>query len=256
MIIYKIVDTQTGDAYVGKTVKKAKDRFREHLRLLSQNKHHNIRLQRIYNKNPERLKLQILEEGILHETALNERECYWIMIQGSLNITTGGEGGDTISNHPNKAEIIKKMQRPSPKGSNSPSYIPLTQEQKTTLVETWSMLEIKSLKLLAEASGLSPYLCRRHLIEEGLYIKDKTNQTQKRMLEKGLLKGSRTPNLTEQQIEYIKKAYIEDWKSCKKIGAEMGFKSESTPLRVIKEAGLLRKQGEWTTHSNIERNKK
>jgi hypothetical protein len=256
MVIYKIVDTQTGDTYVGKTVKKAKDRFREHLRLLSQNKHHNIRLQRIYNKNPERLKLQILEEGMLHETALNERECYWIMMQGSLNITAGGEGGDTISNHPNKAEIIKKMQRPSPKGSNSPSYITLTQEQKTTLVETWSMLEIKSLKFLAEASGLSPYLCRRHLIEEGLYIKDKTNQTQKRMLEKGLLKGSRTPNLTEQQIEYIKKAYIEDWKSCKKIGAEMGFKSESTPLRVIKEAGLLRKQGEWTTHSNIERNKK
>jgi len=65
MVIYKIVDIQTGDAYVGKTVKKAERRFKEHLRLLSLNRHHNTRLQRIYNKNPERLKLQILEEGIL-----------------------------------------------------------------------------------------------------------------------------------------------------------------------------------------------
>jgi len=250
MVIYKIVDIQTGDAYVGKTVKKAERRFKEHLRLLSLNRHHNTRLQRIYNKNPERLKLQILEEGILCETTLNERECYWIIMEGSLNITAGGEGGDTLSKHPNKVDIIKKMQRPKLKGSDNPSYIPLTQEQKTTIVETWGMLEIKGLKFLAEATGISLYLCKRHLIEEGLYTKDKINQVQKEMLKKGLIKGSRNPNLTEQQIEYIKKAYSVDWKSCKKIGEELGFKSESTPLRIIKEAGLLRSQGEWTSRNN------
>lgn len=250
MLIYKIVDIQTGDAYVGKTVKKAKERYKEHLRLLSLNKHHNIRLQRIYNKNPERLRLHILEEGILCETTLNERECYWITVEGSLNIANGGEGGDTISKHPNRVDIVKKLQRPGLKGSDNPCYIQLTQEQKTTIVETWNMLEIKGLKFLAESTGIPLYLCRRHLIEIGLYVKDKTNQAQKEMLKRGLLKGSRNPNLTEQQIEYIKKAYSVDWKSCKKIGKELGFKSESTALRVIKEAGLLRNRGEWTSKNN------
>jgi len=49
------------------------------------------------------------------QNKLNEREIFWIakdktnLKKYGYNMTKGGDGGDTISNHPNKQKIIKKI---------------------------------------------------------------------------------------------------------------------------------------------------
>jgi hypothetical protein len=62
-------------------------------------------------------------DPVIIESNLSEQESlrlekYWIVRIGIYknggtltNITTGGIGGDTISNHPNKAEIISKIKK-------------------------------------------------------------------------------------------------------------------------------------------------
>lgn len=46
---------------------------------------------------------------------VDEREIYWIAklnaIEYGYNLTNGGEGGDTISGHPNKEQICRKMSK-------------------------------------------------------------------------------------------------------------------------------------------------
>jgi hypothetical protein len=83
----------------------------------------------------------IFLETNLTESESLDREIYWINRIGRkdlgngplVNMTYGGDGGDTISNHPNKKEIIKKsaskkigIKRPEHsdkmKGSNNPMY--------------------------------------------------------------------------------------------------------------------------------------
>ena len=71
--------------------------------------------------------IMILEDGLTNIESL-EREIYWInrigrkINNGSLiNMTNGGDGGDTISNHPNRCEIILKISKAN-KGVNNPNY--------------------------------------------------------------------------------------------------------------------------------------
>ena len=72
-------------------------------------------LQRAIKKyGKENFKIEVLEFVDLE--ILNEREIFHIAETGALlsenyNITKGGTGGDTISNHPNRAEIISGIDR-------------------------------------------------------------------------------------------------------------------------------------------------
>ena len=65
---------------------------------------------------------------------LQEKEIYWIKEYNSTdreigyNISYGGDGGDTISNHPNKDEICKKISKSS-KGRI------FTEEHRTNLIK-------------------------------------------------------------------------------------------------------------------------
>jgi len=70
-------------------------------------------LQKAFKKyGKENFKKEILEICDTKEK-LNEREIFWIKklklpnFKIGYNITTGGTGGDTISNHPNKDELLK-----------------------------------------------------------------------------------------------------------------------------------------------------
>ncbi len=72
-------------------------------------------------------KIIMLEENLTNEESINY-EIYWIKkigrkINGGtlINMTDGGDGGDTISNHPNREVILDKISKAN-KGENNPNY--------------------------------------------------------------------------------------------------------------------------------------
>jgi hypothetical protein len=89
-------------------------------------KRRNIFWKRIVNKT--NYQIDIIEDNLTRESA-QEREKYWIKFYGRrdlnegalANLTNGGDGGDTISNHPRKKSILKRMSELA-KGKNNPNY--------------------------------------------------------------------------------------------------------------------------------------
>jgi hypothetical protein len=81
----------------------------------------------------ENFKKKILEDNIRSKKELNEREKYWISFYNSTdkdigyNIAKGGDGGDTLSNHPNLKEIGEKISAKNSKTGHS-RYIIYSQE--------------------------------------------------------------------------------------------------------------------------------
>lgn len=98
--VYLHIKSTTGEPfYVGKG--KDKRAFSDYKR--------NQYWKRIVNKHG--YDVIMLEEDLSEEKAF-EREIYWINRIGLdklCNVTKGGSGGDTISTHPLKDEIIKKI---------------------------------------------------------------------------------------------------------------------------------------------------
>lgn len=131
----------------------------------------------------------------------------------------------------------------------------MTVEQQELVLNIWKSLRIKTLKEVSRQSGISKYLCKRLLLEKGVDIRNK-NETQKALRKAGLLLGSRNPNFSQEEKEYIKKRYLEDWISCKDIAKELGFRSESSILRVIEEFKIKRSKSDWTTYNNLNRKNK
>ena len=108
--VYKIICHSNNKYYIGSAIdlNKRKDR---HFRDLKNGKHHNLHLQRIYNKyghdsfefiiieNCEKDKTIVLEQDYLNKF-INDKLC--------VNMVATATFGDTLSNHPNKKEIIRK----------------------------------------------------------------------------------------------------------------------------------------------------
>lgn len=82
-------------------------RFDRHLKALKNASHHNIIMQRIWNKYKD-INFEILESNLTKEEA-DVREKNLIENEECINIAKGGDGGDTISNNPNRATIVKKQ---------------------------------------------------------------------------------------------------------------------------------------------------
>lgn len=104
-VIYKIVNTLNSKMYIGSS-KNFKNRKMTHLRTLRKGKHHNIYLQRSFDKYGE--SAFIFE---IIETCDNQfdREKYWIdKLSPEYNIGAVG-GGDNYTNHPNKEELRLKL---------------------------------------------------------------------------------------------------------------------------------------------------
>ena len=105
--IYKIVNILNKKSYYGSSVEIEK-RWIRHKKDLKRNKHHNIHLQRAWNKYGEEnfiFEIVILCEVdnllIIEQSYLNKNPKY--------NIGKGASGGDNISNNPNKNKIAKKI---------------------------------------------------------------------------------------------------------------------------------------------------
>lgn len=127
--IYQIRNTINNKIYIGST-KSLKKRQTKHIRDLRTDDHHNIHLQRCFNKTQDEsvYVFEIIEECSADE--LFEREEFWIdKLKPEYNI--GGVcGGDNYTNHPEKEKLRKRLakqlrecKKPKPKyGKDNPNW--------------------------------------------------------------------------------------------------------------------------------------
>jgi len=110
--VYKITNTVTSKYYIG-YAKDVNKRFKEHRNTLKHGNHQNIILQRSYNKYTlDSFTFEILHKFDNVEDAKNKELEYLenLEIRSLLyNIHYNNSGGDTLSNHPDKEDIIKRM---------------------------------------------------------------------------------------------------------------------------------------------------
>ena len=110
--IYKI-SCSNGKYYIGSTIDFRKRKNR-HTRDLQNNKHHNSHLQNIYNKyGKDSVSFEILEK--FPKNDLFEAETKYILLNidntECVNILASSTCGDTLSNNPNKIDIISKRSK-------------------------------------------------------------------------------------------------------------------------------------------------
>lgn len=127
--IYIIQNMINGKYYLGSTKNVNKRKVR-HFRELKNNSHHSILLQRAVNKyGIENFEFIIIETSFDYfkreQELLNN-----LNFKDSYNISSSATGGDFITNHPNRlqlianaTEILKNAPRPEPKfGSDNPNW--------------------------------------------------------------------------------------------------------------------------------------
>lgn len=107
--IYCIEQKSTNRKYIGSSTNIEK-RLIQHFSDLLNNRHHNTFLQRAYNKyginDFETSRIEIFE-SINNDELLLIEQLYISDNSGGFNMAPA-KGGDTLSNHPNKKEIIEK----------------------------------------------------------------------------------------------------------------------------------------------------
>jgi len=112
-IIYKHTNKINGKAYIGKTSLSMEERLKQHLDETKDTNNNRLFVKALKKYGVENFESEILENDCIDT---NEREKFFIkkykthFVNGyGYNMTDGGDGGDVISNHPNREEIVKKM---------------------------------------------------------------------------------------------------------------------------------------------------
>lgn len=112
MIIYLLTNTCNGKVYVGQT-KSLDDRMQRHLKEVRRGTNRHL-YDAIRKYGADRFRVEVIEE--VSDSDADDAECMWIEFYGSdnrelgYNMTKGGGGGDTFTNHPRKEEIRAKFQ--------------------------------------------------------------------------------------------------------------------------------------------------
>ena len=116
MIIYKVTNKINNKIYIGKTIRGFEKRQKEHEKSI-QKGNNGIHMPfhcALKKYGIENFVWEIIDTALTHQE-LCEKEKEWIKrldsqnINKGYNITEGGEYGDTISQHPNKDEILKRI---------------------------------------------------------------------------------------------------------------------------------------------------
>lgn len=115
MIIYIIENKINGKCYIGKTKQTLQKRWNRH-KYLAKKKENRYLYNAMNEYGITNFHPSVLEYADnCSDEYLSEREIYWISKYNSNNIlygynmTKGGTGGDVISSHPNRDEIVKKI---------------------------------------------------------------------------------------------------------------------------------------------------
>lgn len=104
--IYCIKNLKSGRKYYGSS-KQIEERFNCHKKQLIANKHHNILLQRSWNKNkPDDFSFTIVQECAITDLLIIEQTYIDNNIDG-YNLAPAN-GGDILSNHPDRDGIIRR----------------------------------------------------------------------------------------------------------------------------------------------------
>lgn len=116
--IYKITNTIDNKCYIGKSID-LKRRIRKHKAYLKSESHHNIHLQRAYNKyGLENFKFEIVE--VCAEENLDYLEVFYIQkynaYENGYNMNLGGENGRGYKH----SEAFKTEQRQNNLGAKNP----------------------------------------------------------------------------------------------------------------------------------------
>lgn len=145
VVLYHIKNKSNKSIYVGIS-SDYKRRWDKHKRDLRRGNHHNIRLQRLWDKYGE----SVFEFKVIKTFASRDRACRaeedYIKKYICINITKGGELGDTISNHPNKKLIIAKSIKTRREQGFNFSEAFLKQQKKQFPKEIWSIFSCKKCK--------------------------------------------------------------------------------------------------------------
>lgn len=254
-LIYKATNKINNKCYIGKTEFSLEKRKHQHKKASTNSKDFSLFYKSIKKHGWDNFIWEILETPTLKQ--LNKREKYYIGKYGTLNIAKGGNGGDTLSKHPNKKEIIKARQSKytTPKGKDNKSYKPITEEIRNEIIQTWNSMEIPYLKLLSEKTKQSMHICKRTLKEENIDIPDK-HITQKKLIYAGINKPSRRLCFSNEQLQQIINLYTKELMSSVEIAKIMGIKSGDAILKILQNQNVnLRTKSENTTISNLKRSK-
>ena len=105
--IYRIKNLKNKKCYYGSS-KNIEKRWRTHSNNLKNGKHHNIHLQRSWDKYGEdNFVFELVEE--CNETILLELEQKYLDLNPEFNIGIKSSGGDNLTKNPNKEDIVRKM---------------------------------------------------------------------------------------------------------------------------------------------------
>lgn len=124
--IYEITNKDTGKRYIGSS-KQIEKRWEQHLQALEKGEHHSILLQRAWNKyGKECFEFTVKEECKEEELLVKEQK--YLNLKPEYNIGAQASGGDNLTNHPHKEEILERRSKTVTNNLNK-----LTQEERNRI---------------------------------------------------------------------------------------------------------------------------
>jgi group I intron endonuclease len=124
--IYEIINKDTKKSYIGSS-KQIEKRWEQHLQVLEKGEHHSILLQRAWNKYGKECFEFIVKEECKEEELL-VREQKYLDLKPEYNIGAQASGGDNLTNHPYREEILERRSRTVADNLNK-----LTQEERNRI---------------------------------------------------------------------------------------------------------------------------